>query len=213
MLKIRLFLFGILAVIFLTLAFLLIYKKSSDIESGGSVTDSNSIETKPEFVIEGNPSVRTEIEQRPYPYFKSDDTMTYLSSDYSEKTPLLEISFLIRKMDGSVKPLKVRELFMKNDDWSFHYLVEGTKMRLQLGPERVHIETLGFGKEYTVVGDFPISNTTEYEYSGLTREQKFKIPSRVEQGKICQVDIVLVDEIQVHEQNLLKEAEKKSMKI
>ena len=141
--------------------------------------------------------------------FRSNGTMTYLGSDYSEDTPLIEISPQIRRLDGDVESLKVAHLGLRRDGWSRSYEVEGTTLRLQLGSEQTGAETLLFGHEYTVTGIFPLGDHSEYEFSGNTRVGKLRIPDEVGSGKICRIKVILIDEILEQELLAKKEAAKK----
>ena len=159
MLKVRLLLFGLLSLFMITIGNSATIK---DISSGIRPKDINEI--KPEITIVDNPSVREEIKQRGIGY-KSDDTMTYLGSNYSEGTPLIEISFQVREKDGSVKPLKIPSLGLFRNGWNNDFGVEGTTLRLQLESEQINRVNLLFGQEYTIVGNFPLGNNTKYKYA------------------------------------------------
>lgn len=210
MLRDRLILTVILFLIVTSLGFFLLYDRLSDNKDSNDIISSDKTEIPPNMIIEEDQSVRAEIIQKGLD-FKSNDTMTYLGSNYSENTPLVEIKTQIREIDGSVKPLRVPDLGLWRIGWANSYGVEGDTLRLQLGDEQLNRVTLLFGEEYNIVGNFPVDKEPQYEFTGRTREQKFIIPSKVDQGKICRINVVLIDKLLEKELNVKKEEQKKQL--
>ncbi len=205
MLRTRTITVGALAAVVIGVSIAVLCGRSPNEDTSGP---EHTPEVASEIVIEDDPSVRMKIEEFGLG-FRSNGTMTYLGSDYSEDTPLIEISPQIRRLDGSIESLKVADLSLRRDGWSHSYGVEGTTLRLQLGSVQTGGETLLFGREYAVAGMFPVGGHSEYEFSGNTRGGKFRIPDEVGRGKICRVKVVVIDEILEKELLAKKEAAKK----
>jgi len=207
MLKTRMITVGVLVAVITGVSVVLLHEKSPNKDTPGTGSPVETNDTTPEVIVVDDPSIRKEIKESGIG-FHSGDTMTYLGSDYSEETPLIELSFQIKKLDGCIEPLKVAHLGLKRAGWNNSYEVEGITLRLQLGSNQVNNKTLLFGKEYTTTGIFPLGDHSEYEFSGNTRGVKMKVPDEVGPGKVCRINMVLIDEIREKELHAKKEAEK-----
>jgi len=187
-------------------------KDNADIAVGGG--EANNVQS---YVVEPedeyNRSVRAWItKKRLGGMLDPNGINSSLDVSYTESTPLIEIHCKIRDLDGSIKALDVKSLYIVpvSGSGGGGYGVNGKGLRLELGGDRRSPSgNLFFGTEYNVDGQLPnveYSSATKLE---RTRKLKFSTPQSLEAGEICVVELVLVDRIQDKKDNELRAAEAK----
>jgi hypothetical protein len=106
-----------------------------------------------------------------------------LSGSYTESTPLIELQCKKRDLDGQIRPLKVKSLYIVSDEGGGGgYHVGGTGLRLELGRQPTDPGMLEFDREYNINGHLPDVECVAATNFGRTRTLQFRTPASLKEG-------------------------------
>ena len=143
---------------------------------------------------EYNRAVRNEIQEKGLSFVDSRGISNCLSSR-DVNTPLIEIHCFMRDLDGTIRPCRVRSLYMVSSDGrGGDYGVRGVGFRTELGLDYGEIARLLYGKRYSVVAGYEPNNGPGVVYAKES-ETFFETPASLGPGEIYKVELVVVDRI------------------
>jgi len=145
-------------------------------------------------------------------HLDSEGIRTLLTTEYTEDTPLVEMSFMMRNLDGKIKLLKVASVGLSriSGNWGGDYTVDGIGLRMGLGKERSNLRSLLLGEEYFIRSFWLPGGEDAISTAHL--KPKFKIPETLGRNQVYKVQLLLLDEILERELLEKQKAEAKRRK-
>ncbi|MHC4648515.1 MAG: hypothetical protein ACYTBJ_23905 [Planctomycetota bacterium] len=122
---------------------------------------------------------------------------TIMTSEYTEKTPIVELYFMERDTGEDVKPLWLQSVNVGRDDgWALgSFWMEGRVLRLGVGQDPNNHRSLLRGRGYYIHGYTPMGKGLVH---GLG--PKFTVPETLGDGEIYRVGLLIKDEVLEQEQ-------------
>jgi len=159
--------------------------------------------------------MRSSIAKKGKRYFDSNGVSTKLSKTYQNDTPLVEILFRKRDLDGKIKPLKLSSAYISCGRAGANYDMNGNgavRMEIWNEVQPFTYNALLYGEEYKVQGFFQRLDDQPGLIKGVTANVRFRTPESLMAGDVYRVELLLVDMLWEQAEAERKQAEDEQRK-
>lgn len=144
-------------------------------------------------------------------YVDSAGISTFLSSNYTDDTPLIEVNFLQKDAAGQSKPLRVYSFSLQGPNWNKTYVVNGSGFRMEVGSTHERDRRFISGERYIIPTYSPFGEGTLHQHkSTMPLMPSFSIPDNPAPGAIYVVSLLLEDALLRQQLMTQKENEKRT---
>jgi len=131
-------------------------------------------------------------------HLSTDGVRTILPDEYTSDTPIVELHFMARELNGTMHPVKLHFIHLQRTEphWATGCQIDGgTTLRLGAGKEPDNRRALVLGAEYLVPGYAPAGINSVIKGSSPA----FRIPENLGPDEVYKIKLLLVDKIYEHQ--------------
>jgi len=169
--------------------------------------------------IRADPYLRKYIRNKKVLYFHANGVTTDLSDRYEANSPLVEIRFKIRLLDGTIKPLYLDSIYLdcasgRGTSPGLYTRKGSCGLRLEIWqrPRPHTYDALLYDEKYSTRGTIHVSDKTPALSRTYIDKVEFRTPEQLRPGQIYTIELLLFDRIWQQKQLERKKAEAEKIK-